>query len=185
MFQPVSPNLARGLVLAAELVVFLLVTVAMANFISYASADRFGESDAPPADFPVLVFEGDRANPGPKDYSVVPWSEWQSTRERRPDASLLLPEQSGSLQLPDHARAKFNVTEGDESQQTVELTWVVGERERHAVYLAQAREIKPRYVRSSGTATFLFAAIVGFLAGVWFGKVLRRRYLAPAARTAN
>jgi len=180
-----SPTFARALVLAAELAVFFLVTVAMANFIAYASADRFGESDAPPADFPLLVFEGDRASPGPKDYSVVTWSEWQAVRESRPAASLLLPETSRSLQLAGQARAKFSVTEGDESQQTVELNWVVGDRERYAVYVAQAGEIRPRYARSSGTVTFLFAAIIGFLAGMWVGKLLRRRYLASAARTAN
>lgn len=164
--------------LAAELSVFLLVTVALAAFLSHAGAERFQDSDAVPPNFPVLVFDGDRARPRPGDYSVVAWSEWPALRDRRPMASLLPPEPAGDFALPDGARARFRMSVESDARPQVELWWTSGERERHTVYLAGETEISPRYARSTTTSNFLIAAIVGFLAGLATGRFLRRRYLA-------
>ncbi len=170
----------RSLVLAAELTVFLLVTTAASGVLSYASALRFSETDAPPADFPVVVYEGERASPQPGSYSVMRWSEWQAARDKRPAATLLLPERARSLELPDRTRAAFNVRDGGEAQQTVELTRRTADGEQQAIYLAQAREAKPRYLRSSGANILILGAIIGFMAGLYAGRRLRKRYLAPA-----
>jgi hypothetical protein len=174
-----NPVLIRGFILAAEILTFLVVTVAGANFISRAAAEHFGESDPPSPEFPVLVFEGDRARPEPKHYSVMAWSEWESAARTRPSASLLAPERERILQLADGARAKFNVVEGGDAQQTIELNWTSGDREQVAIYSARAREIRPRYLRKSGTNTYLLAALLGFFTGMMTGKALRRSLLAP------
>ncbi|MBM3357196.1 MAG: hypothetical protein FJY54_05670 [Betaproteobacteria bacterium] len=174
-----NPVLIRGFILAAEILTFLVVTVAGANFISHAAAEHFGESDPPGQEFPVLVFEGDRGRPEEKQYSVITWNEWQSAAGRRPNASLLAPERSRSLQLADGARAKFTVVESGDTQQTIELNWASGEREQVAIYTARSREITPRYLRKSGTNTFLLAALLGFFTGMMTGKALRRSLLPP------
>jgi hypothetical protein len=172
-----NPIVLRGLILATEVLVFLLVTVVGASFVAHALAQRFAESEPPPAEFPVVVFEGDRARPEPQHYRVVRWSEWPRLAEERPQASLLLPETRRSLQLADGGRAAFTASEAGESGQTVELDYAAGERALVAVYSARAREISPRYLRTSSTNTFLMGALLGFFVGVMVGKALRRTVL--------
>jgi hypothetical protein len=60
----------------------------------------------------------------------------------------------------------------------VELRWRTGGGEQEARYIAQAQSIEPRYLRTLGTDTLLMGAAVGFLAGLFTGRALRRRWLA-------
>ena len=71
--------------------------------------------------------------------------------------------------------ASFQVPE---ARQVVELKWRTGAGEQEARYIAQAGSIEPRYLRTLGTDTLLMGAAVGFLAGLFTGRSLRRRWLA-------
>ena len=173
-----SPATARIAILITELIVFFIVTALMTFFISYAGALQMAPGDTPSAQFPVIAYEGDRKRPEPKNYRVVPWSEWPALAATLPGASLLLPERSGSIRLGDGSRATFDSVEESESRQAVDLKWLNDGGERHVRYLAQARSIEPRYFRTVTTNTFLLGAAVGFVAGLFVGRVARRRWLA-------
>jgi hypothetical protein len=189
-----NPAFLRAAVLAIELVVFFLVTAFTSYFLSHAAAWQRGQDDQPPARFPVIAFEGNSERPEPQDYFVVPWSEWQAAVEKRPAATLLLPERSAAIRIGDAGEASFTATDvpgsgqapatGPSTElrtgpgQVVELKWRTGAGEQHATYLAQAGSIEPRYLRTLGTDTYLMGAAVGFLTGLFTGRALRRRWLA-------
>ncbi|HEX9674318.1 MAG TPA: hypothetical protein VGA12_12875, partial [Burkholderiales bacterium] len=169
-----NPAVLRAAVLGTELVVFLLVTAFTSYFISQASAWRHAQDEAPPARFPVIAYDGDRERPDPRNYFVVPWNEWQSVTEKRPAASLLLPERAASVTIGDAGEASFTVTDAPESRQApstspstelrtgsgqaVELRWRTGGGEQEARYIAQEKSIEPRYLRTLGTDTLLMGA---------------------------
>ncbi|MGH2671194.1 MAG: hypothetical protein ACRDH5_19150, partial [bacterium] len=92
--------------------------------------------------------------------------------------SLLLPERAATVTIRDAGEASFTVTDAPESRQAVELRWRTGGGEQEARYIAQERSIEPRYLRTLGTDTLLMGAAVGFLAGLFTGRALRRRWLA-------
>jgi len=167
----------RAVILVTELLTFLMVTTVMTYFISYVAAPEFAPGSEPPADFPVIAYDGDREKPDAKRYRVMPWSDWQGYAEGNPGASLLLPEQSRAVQVGDQDQASFSVTDSSESRQTVELTWRSGSEERRARYLAQARTLEPRSLHTINTRTFLLAALAGFGAGMLIGRFIRRRWL--------
>ncbi|MGH8702591.1 MAG: hypothetical protein ACREVR_15680 [Burkholderiales bacterium] len=173
-----SPAVLRAGVLAAELAVFLMVTAFTSYFISHASAWQHAPGEAPPARFPVIAFEGDRDRPEPRNYFVVPLGEWQGVSEKRPAATLLLPERGATITMDDGGAASFTVAGEPGSRQAVELTWRTGGGEQKASYIAQAGSIEPRYLRTLGTQTLLMGAAVGFLTGLFTGRALRRRWLA-------
>ncbi|MNC85102.1 hypothetical protein D3C83_06790 [compost metagenome] len=133
--------------------------------------------EAPPAHFPVIAYDGNRERSEPKGYLVVPWSEWESTAQRRPGASLLLPERAARIPIGE-SEASFTVTGENESRQSVDLTWRTQGGEQQVRYDAQARSIEPRYYRAVSTGTFLIGAAAGFVAGLFVGRSLRRRWLA-------
>ncbi len=172
-----NPAVMRASILAIELVVFLIVTAFTAYFISHASALQLAPGDAPPAQFPVIAYDGDRDRPEPRNYFVVPLGEWQGVAENRPAATLLLPERAGSIKIGDAGEASFTVTEEPGSRQAVHLRWRTGGGEQEARYIAQARSIEPRYLRTLGTQTLLMGAAVGFLTGLFTGRSMRRRWL--------
>lgn len=173
-----SPVAKRVSILITELMVFFLVTALASYFIAYASALQFSEGDAPPAQFPVIAYDGDRARPDPRNYFVVPWSQWEATAARRPGASLLLPERSATIRMGDADEASFTAAGESESRQAVELVWRSEGREHFARYAAQAQSIEPRYLRTFGTQAFLMGVVAGFVAGLLAGRVMRRRWLA-------
>ena len=172
-------NLAvlRAGVLATELVVFFMVTAFTSYFISHAAAWQHAQSETPPARFPVIAYDGDRDRPEPKNYFVVPWSEWPGVAEKRPAATLLLPERAASITMDDGSAASFTVAEERGPVQVVELTWRTGGGEQEARYVAKGNDIEPRYLRTLGTDTLLMGAAVGFLIGLFTGRALRRRFL--------
>ena len=173
-----NPSARRVAILIVELMVFFTVTAFMAHFISNASAIKPAPGEAPPPQFPVIVYEGDRARPAPGGYRVVQWSEWEKLAQRRPDASLLLPERSATVQIAETGEASFTSIEESAARQAVELRWRTGGGEQEAHYVAQARSIEPRLMRTMGTQTLLMGAAAGFVAGLMIGRALRRRWLA-------
>jgi hypothetical protein len=173
-----NPAVLRGSILAIELMVFFIVTAFTSYFISHASAWQLAQGETPPAQFPVIAYDGDRGRPEPQNYFVVPWSEWQGVAEKRPAATLLLPERAASLKIGDAGEASFTVTEEPGSRQAVVLKWRTGGGEQEARYIAEARSIEPRYLRTLGTQTLLMGAAVGFLTGLFTGRAMRRRWLA-------
>lgn len=173
-----NPAVLRGAVLATELVVFLLVAASTSYFISQASAWQPAHGEAAPARFPVIAYDGERGRPEPRNYFVVPWSEWQEVAEKRPAATLLLPEQAATVKIGDAGEAAFTATDVPESRQAVELRWRTGGGEQVARYIAEARSVEPRYLRTLGTDTLLMGVAVGFLTGLFTGRALRRRWLA-------
>jgi hypothetical protein len=179
-----NPAVMRACILAIELVVFLIVTAFTAYFISHASALVLAPGDAPPAQFPVIAYDGDRDQLDPTHYFVVPWSEWETTAAKRPGASLLLPERAARIKIGDAGEATFTVTDEPGSRQAVELRWRTGGGEQDARYVAQAQSIEPRYLRTLGTQTLLMSAAVGFLTGVFTGRMMRRRWLAQPGTLA-
>lgn len=175
-----NPFASRVAILITELVVFLGVTAIMTYFISFASAPEFAAGAVPPADFPVIAYDGDRDRPESKSYLVVPWSEWEGLAGKRPGASLLLPERSGALQLGEYV-ASFTVTGNGASRQTVELVWRSGSEERRARYVTQGRGVEPRDFRTITSKTVILGGMAGFAFGMLIGKLLRRRLpLRPA-----
>ena len=179
-----TPAATRISVLIVELLVFFTVTVFTSYFISHASAIRPEPGEAPPPQFPVLVYEGDRAKPAPAGYRVMPWNEWEPLAQRRPEASLLLPERAATVQLGDTGEATFTATRDAGSGQSVELRWRRGGGEQEAHYVAHARTIEPRLLRTLGSQTLLMGAAAGFVAGLMTGRALRRRWLAVPGRLA-
>jgi len=173
-----SPATARIAVLVTELMVFFLVTAMMTYFISYAGALHIAAGESAPAPFPVLAYDGDPKRPDPKNYFVVPWSDWEAVAEKRTGASLLLPEASGRVRLADGSHATFSSAPQGEGRQSVELNWVNDGGERHVRYLAQPKTIEPSYFRTVTTNTFLLGAVAGFIAGLFAGRALRRRWIA-------
>ena len=168
----------RAAILVIELMVFFLVTAFASYFISHASAWQLEQGETPPAQFPVIAYDGDRGHPEPQNYFIVPWSEWQGIAEKRPAATLLLPERSARVKLGDAGEASFTVTEEPGSRQAVALRWRAGGGEQEARYVVQAGSIEPRYLRTLGTQTLLMGAAVGFLTGLFTGRAMRRRWLA-------
>lgn len=168
----------RASILTIELVVFFMVTAFTSYFIAHASAWQFAQGETPPALFPIIAYDGDRDRPEPRNYFVVPLSEWQDVAEKRPTATLHLPERAASIKIGDAGEATFAVTEEPGSRQAVELRWRTGAGEQDARYIAQARSIEPRYLRTLGTQTLLMGAAVGFLTGLFTGRAMRRRWLA-------
>ena len=175
---------ARVSVLIVELLVFFTVTVFTSYFISHASAIRPASGEAPPPHFPVIAYEGDRAKPAQSGYRVVPWSEWELLAQRRPQASLLLPERAATVQIGDTGEASFKAADESGAKQSIELRWRTGGGEQEAHYVAQARSIEPRLLRTLGSQTLLMAAAAGFVAGLMTGRALRRRWLAVPGRLA-
>jgi len=173
-----NPAARRAAILIAELMIFFMVTAFTTYFISHAAAPTYAQGETPPAPFPVIAYDGDRDRPAPKYYTVVPWSEWEGFAAKRPGASLLLPERSGRIRLPDGSEASFTAAQDSESRQSVELKWTGGNGEQHVRYVAQARSAEPRYYRTVTANTFMLGAVVGFVAGLLVGRVLRRRWLA-------
>jgi hypothetical protein len=175
-----NPFYSRVAILVTELMVFFAVTVLMTNFISYASAPQLAAGAAPPADFPVIAYTGSRERPDPGGYVVVTWSQWEGIAARRPGASLLLPERSGTLQIGDDT-ASFTVTDSGASRQTVDLVWRAGNEERRARYTTEGRGAEPQDFRTIGAKTLILGGLGGFAAGMLIGQLLRRRLpLRPA-----
>ena len=179
-----NPSVLRGSILAIELIVFFIVTAFASYFISHASAWQLAQGEPPPAQFPVIAYDGDRGHPEPQNYFIVPWSEWEVTVEKRPAATLLLPERAASIRIGDAGEASFTVTDEPGSRQAVALRWRTGGGEQEARYIVQAQSIEPRYLRTLGTQTLLMSAAVGFLTGLFTGRAMRRRWLARPARFA-
>jgi hypothetical protein len=172
-----TPVAARAAILIIEIVTFLVGTAFMAYFISYASVLEPVFGEAPPAHFPVIVYEGDRAKPAPENYRIFPWSEWEKLAPSMPGASLLLPEHSAPVAFTGRAGATFTAAPESESRQSVELRWRTDSGEFEARYLAHARTIEPRYLRTLSNQTLMASAIVAFFFTLMLGKRLRRRWL--------
>ena len=168
----------RIAILITELMVFLMVTAFMTYFISHAGALQMAPTDTPPAHFPVIAYDGNRERPDAKNYRVVPWSEWEGLAAKQPGASLLLPERSGSIQVGENSKASFAAQPDGESRQSVELTWTGSNGEQQVRYIAEERTLSPRYYRTVTTNTLLLGAAIGFIAGLFTGRVMRRRWLA-------
>jgi len=173
-----NPLARRVSILISELMVFFLVTALTTYFIAFASALEFSAGDAAPAQFPVIAYDGDRARPDPRNYFIVPWGEWEAAVAGRPGASLLLPERAAKISMGDAGDATFTAAEEAESRQSIELVWRTGDGEQLARYAAQAQSIEPRYLRTLGSQTFLMGVLAGFVAGLFTGRTLRRRWLA-------
>ena len=180
-----NPSGLRIAILILELMAFFIVTAFTAYFISYASALQPAPGEAPPPQFPVVVYEGDRATPAPAGYRVLRWSEWEELAEKRPDASLLVPGRAVTVHLGDAGDATFTSTEPAGGKQSVVLRWRTGGGEQEARYAAQARTIEPQFLRTLGTQTLLMAAAVGFVVGMFSGRVMRRRWLAVPGTLAR
>ena len=173
-----GPSATRIAILITELMVFLIVTAFVTYFISHAGALQLAPTDKPPAYFPVIAYDGNREHPDAKNYLVVPWSEWESVAEKRPGATLLLPERSGNIRLGENSRASFTAEPDGELRQAVVLTWAANNGEQQVRYVAQARAIAPQYYRTVTTNTMLLGAAIGFVAGLFVGRGMRRRWLA-------
>ena len=173
-----SPYAKRIAVLIIELMTFFLVTALMVYLVSHASALQYTEKDVPPPDFPVIAYDGDRNRPDAKSYLVVSWSEWEALAAKKPGASLLLPEKSGTVSVGTDDKATFAVTQEGDSLQSVDLRLASGGGERQVRYVAQARSVSPRYLRTVTSTTILIGAALGFLAGYLIGRTVRNRWLA-------
>lgn len=173
-----DPLAKRVAILITELMVFFMVTAVMVYFVSYAGALEYSEKDVPPAHFPVIAYDGNRERPEAKNYLVVPWSEWEALAEKRPGASLLLPERSGKIPVGANSQATFTAAPAGEARQAVELTWTGNAGEQQVRYTAQARTLTPHYYRAVTTTTLLLGAAIGFVAGLFTGRNMRRRWLA-------
>lgn len=173
-----GPSATRIAILITELMVFLITTAFVTYFISHAGALQLAPTDKPPAYFPVIAYDGNRERPDVKNYLVVPWSEWEGLVAKRPGASLLLPERSGSVQLGENSKASFIAEPNGESRQSVALTWTANNGEQQVRYVAQARTVEPHYFRTVTTNTLLLGAAIGFVTGLLTGRAMRRRWLA-------
>jgi hypothetical protein len=173
-----DPLAKRVAILITELMVFFIVTAVMVYFVSYAGALEYSEKDVPPAHFPVIAYDGNREQPDAKNYIVVPWGEWEALVAKRPGASLLLPQRSGNILVGTDSKAIFKSVPDGESRQSVELTWTGNAGEQQVRYTAQARTLTPHYYRAVTTTTLLLGAATGFIAGLFTGRKMRRRWLA-------
>ena len=173
-----TPAAARVAILIIELTTFFVGTAFLSYFIAYASALEPPAGEAPPPQFPVIVFEGDRAKPAAAHYHVMTWGEWEKRSAQKPQASLLLPEATATLSLPENAKASFTAAPADGNRQSIELRWQSGSGEQLARYVAQARGIEPQYVRTLSAQTLLTSAIAAFVLSLFLGRSLRRRWLA-------
>lgn len=172
-----SPAATRIAILVAELVVFFLVTALAVQFISHAGALEMAPTDTPPATFPVIAYQGDRARPDAKNYRVMPWSEWQKTGSKQSGTSLLLPEAAGKLKLGDNGSAEFTARPAGESRQSVELRWTGSSSEQQVRYVTDGSTLSPSYFRNLTTITLFLGGIMGFGAGMYVGRLLRRRWM--------
>ena len=173
-----GPSARRIAILITELMVFFIVTAFATQFISHAGALQFAPGDKPPAYFPVIGFDGDRARPDPKNYLVVPWSEWEGLAAKRPGATLLLPERAGKIHFGENNNAEFTAAPDGESRRAVELRWTSNNSEQQVRYVAEAHTLSPQYYRVVTTTTLMLGAAAGFIAGLFTGRVMRRRWLA-------
>ena len=116
----------------------------------------------------------------------LPWIEWEGGADKRP-AEPAAAERAASIQIG--AIERRSPRRGRRIRQNVELTWRSAGGEQQVRYVAQARSIEPRYYRTISTNTFLVGAAAGFVAGLFLGRVLRRRWLTQpgyfAAPTQN
>ncbi|HKU69709.1 MAG TPA: hypothetical protein VJQ51_02625 [Burkholderiales bacterium] len=167
----------RVAILIAELMTFFIVTAFAVQFISYAGALEFAAGDKPPATFPVIVYDGDRARPDPKNYRVMPWSEWEKLADKKAGATLLMPEAAGKLKLGEQGNAEFTAKPEGEARQSVDLRWTGNSAEQQVRYNARERTIEPHYFRNITTITLFIGGALGFAAGMYLGRVLRRRWL--------
>src|SRR4029078_12570927 len=94
-----NPTATRVSILVAELMTFFIVTAFTVHFISHAGALELAPTDQPPAGFPVIAYEGDRAKPDAKNYRVMTWSEWEKLGATQEGARLLLPAAGGKIKL--------------------------------------------------------------------------------------
>ena len=172
-----NPAATRVAILVAELMAFFIVTAFAVQFISYAGALEMATGEKPPATFPVIVYDGDRARPDAKNYRVMPWSEWEKLAEKQPGATLLMPEASGKLKLGDNGNADFTAKPDGEARQSVELRWTGSSAEQQVRYTARERTVEPHYFRNITTMTLFIGGAFGFMAGMYLGRVLRRRWL--------
>lgn len=173
-----NPGARRIAILISELMVFLVGSAFTAYFLSHAGALQIAPGEAPPAQFPVIVFDGDRAKPQAGNYRVMPWHEWESFAAGKPTASLRLPVPSASgIKLGDAGEASFTATDEGGSRQAVDLTWRKGGGEQYARYVAQEHGIEASYLRTLGSQTLLMSVLAGFVAGLLVGRTLRRRWL--------
>jgi hypothetical protein len=179
-----NPSAARIGILIIELMVFFIVTAFTSYFISHASAIKPAPGEAPPPQFPVIVYDGDRARPAPGGYRVMQWSDWEKLAQGRSHATLLLPERAATVRIGEAGEASFTSIEESAARQSVALKWRTGAGEQEAHYVAQARSIEPRLMRTLGTQTLLMGAAAGFVAGLMTGRALRRRWLAVPGRWA-
>ena len=173
-----NPSARRIAILISELMVFVIGTAFTAYFLSHAGALQLAPGDATPAQFPVIAYDGDRANPRPGNYRVIPWGEWEAFAAGKPGASLLLPERTASsIKIGDSGEASFTAAEDGPSRQSVELTWRTGGGEQVARYFVLDRGIEARYLRTLGSQTLFMSVLAGFVAGLMVGRVLRKRWL--------
>jgi hypothetical protein len=173
-----TPAARRIAILISELMVFLIGSAFTAYFLSHAGALQIAPGETPPAQFPVIVYDGDRAKPQAGNYRVMQWQEWEAFAEGKPAASLLLPEPSASgIKTSDAGEASFTATDEGGSRQAVDLTWRKGGGEQYAHYVAQERSIEASYLRTLGSQTLLMSVLAGFVAGLLVGRALRRRWL--------
>ena len=167
----------RIAILISELMVFLIATAFTAYFLSHAGALHLMAGEAPPPHFPVIAYDGDRAKPEAGNYRVMPWIEWEGFAAGKPEASLLLPEPAATVKIGEIGEASFTAADETRSRQAVTLTWRTSGGEQHARYVAEARTIDPRYLRTLGSQTLFMSVLAGFVAGLMVGRVLRRRWL--------
>ena len=109
-----NPAARRIAILISELMVFLIGSAFTAYFLSHAGALQLAPGDATPEQFPVIAYEGDRANPQPGNYRVMPWGEWEAFAAGKPGASLLLPEPAVTVKIGEIGEASF--TAADETR---------------------------------------------------------------------
>ena len=173
-----TPPAARAAILIVELATFFIGTVFASYFLSYAAAIEFAPGEQPPPHFPVLVYESERAPAGSGSHRVVAWNEWEKLAAARPAASLLLPQPSATVALPDGAQASYTAASESATRQAIELTWRSGNGEQAARYIAEARRMEPRHLRLLSAQTLLTSAIAAFVASLFLGRSLRRRWIA-------
>jgi hypothetical protein len=177
-----NPGARRIAILISELMVFLIGSAFTAYFLSHAGALQIAPGETPPAPFPVIVYDGDRARPQAGNYRVMQWQEWEAFAASKPAASLLPPESSAaSIKIGDAGEASFTASDEGGSRKLVELTWRTGSGEQVARYIAQERSIEARYLRTLGSQTLLTSVLVGFVCGLLVGRTLRRRWLVQPA----
>lgn len=181
-----NPSARRIAILISELMVFLVGSAFTAYFLSHAGALQVAPGEAPPAQFPVIAYDGDRTKPQPQNYRVMQWQEWEAFAASKPAASLLLPESAASgIKIGDGGEASFTATDEGGSRQRVELTWRASGGEQVARYVAQEHTIEARYLRTLGSQTLLMSVLVGFVAGLMVGRVLRKHWLVQPVTFAS